>query len=170
MHASRVPGNGQVRFGRRGVSGRLVTAEAGLPGGAPSRRLRTPLRLLAVVGAASLAVMLVSPLAEAGKPVPPLYKKGAPTDARVLFILCNWGSQFSYQPYGLKYFRKLWTAVLGERVRVAGRLLAAGVVREDEHQGFDRAGRQALEWRLVLDGQGLAPGHHGWIRQPARRR
>ncbi len=27
----------------------------------------------------------------------------------MLFILCNWGSQFSYQPYGLKYFRKLWT-------------------------------------------------------------
>jgi hypothetical protein len=91
MHASRLPGDGQARAS------------------APGRRLRTPLRLLAVVGAALLGVMLISPLAEAGKPVPPLYKKGAPTDARVLFILCNWGSEFSYQPYGLTHFRKLWT-------------------------------------------------------------
>lgn len=84
MHASRVPG-------------------------APRWHRRAPVRLLAVLGAACLGVMLVSPVAEAGKPVPPLYKSGAPTDARVLFILCNWGSEFSYHPYGLTYLRKLWT-------------------------------------------------------------
>jgi MBG domain (YGX type) len=65
--------------------------------------------LLAALCASTLGLLSLPGIAGAGKSAPPLYTGGSPTKAPVLFILCNWGSGFSYHPNSLSYYQKLWT-------------------------------------------------------------
>jgi hypothetical protein len=58
----------------------------------------------------SLFGLLFAPgLAAASTLAPPLHQRGARTNSDpVLFVLCNWGSQWSYQPNSLAYDKDLW--------------------------------------------------------------
>jgi hypothetical protein len=77
--------------------------------GTRSAKPRTYFLLTAALCASTLGLLSLPGIAEAGKTTPPLYSGGPPTKAPVLFILCNWGSAFSYHPNSLSYYQKLWT-------------------------------------------------------------
>ena len=72
-------------------------------------RPRPRFLLLTALCTAALGLLTLPGIAGAGKPAPPLYTGGPPSKAPVLFILCNWGSGFSYNPNSLSYYQKLWT-------------------------------------------------------------
>jgi hypothetical protein len=57
----------------------------------------------------ALALFAVPGTAGAGKTSPPLYSGGKASKDPILFILCNWGSSFSFHPNSLPYYQKLWT-------------------------------------------------------------
>ncbi len=58
---------------------------------------------------ALFGLLVVPGLAVASTPAPPLHQRGGPTNSDpVLFVLCNWGSQWSYQPNSLAYYNDVW--------------------------------------------------------------
>jgi hypothetical protein len=65
--------------------------------------------VVAVAGAWAIALLLFAAPGGASIPAPPLYTGGPPSDAPVLFILCNWGAGFSYHPNSLAYYQNVWT-------------------------------------------------------------
>jgi hypothetical protein len=65
--------------------------------------------VVAGAGAWAITMLLLAAPGGASIPAPPLYTGGPPSDAPVLFILCNWGGGFSYHPNSLAYYQNVWT-------------------------------------------------------------